>query len=534
MRPSAVSAALAATVLAAGLSSCSGASTNSDPEDRPYPPALVTELKALKQQSGLFTHPSSPTEGAVSLYSTAIYPPDVRPVSDVKLWAVALTGSNEGTIDSPTLYTWAYVTLSRASPQSPVQLPNLPGMTAALPPESSDSGQTIGTLWAWADMTARMTPQPSASDRAEASRRLNAVDASTIDSPYLLWRMGTALDALGMPRPDSLQQAWSKAARPLSLSRIEDILDEQGYLEIQAAFSSAPPTMDPAEQERLTKRLSSLGRGDDLPAASLGRSLQLAGGDAEPVRELLKGRVDEASGLLRQTVNKTGSVEETYQVARLIPQDFASIADGTTRDSLRSALNTAGISRQDTVEALAALKLAGENVDAITPPSLREAIAALASAQVTETELPSTEAFIEAARMIDQEVPTPGLAPFEEHTDEDGYAARLALAHRDMFANSGAIASWFPETQPKLIDDSLHPDEPVKTYLTGLVAISGAGTLSPSSAQQESIAAALDPLRGCPDFPDLYRTTISDSHSCDLEATHLAIESSYAYHASKK
>lgn len=525
VRPVAVTAALA---LALALTACTTGSPSEATASRAYPAGLVTELSQLRQSSGLFSQPGDSKLGQVSLYSTALYrAAGVVSTDSIHLDSAELAGSNESGIVTGTWFTWSYVTLVGGTSTKLVSLPAYAGLSLKLPPKTDDIGQEIGLLWAWVDTTSRVTPAVPDADRAAARSRLSDIDPSEVSSPYLLWRLSSALHILGVVATPALSHALTALQPPTSLGSVKDILDTQGYLELrpkQAIDVSASTVKD------LKDRLRHVDAGDDLVNASLLRSLELTGHSDTSVADAVREREDDGSGLVRREVTLNGSIEGTFRVAQLIPQDFPKIATAKTKAALKVFIQKqTDAAPIDRLEAVASLRLAGFSDWRTYQPLIESAARGLPAMRVTADTLPSVVQLIDVLRVVDQNVATPTLQQFPVVDQQSEYLARLALGNRDMFQNSDQIGNWFPTVQKSLIASSKHPTEPVLIYMTGLQGLSGAQNVTVTSADQRAIASAVTVLRGCPQFPDLYRSALADKESCSLQATRIAIDSSYAY-----
>jgi hypothetical protein len=229
----------------------------------------VSELAHLKAPSGLFSEPLATGNEPLSLYATALYHEDgYDPHGGFSIAASLLEGSQESSIDTSMLFTWAYVELSGATVSTPTSLPRVTDLTTSLPAASSDPGQEIGMLWAWADKVTRVSPRPPSIEPAVAKQRLSALNVQTIKSPYLLWRLGQTYSLLKMPKTVALSRAQSRAQAPSSLTSVTSVLDTQGYLALVKMGTlglSAPAGI----QKRVRQALQQSSSDDDLTRASL-------------------------------------------------------------------------------------------------------------------------------------------------------------------------------------------------------------------------------------------------------------------------
>jgi len=221
-----------------------------------------------------------------------------------------------------------------------------------------------------------------------------------------------------------------------------------------------------------------------------------------------------------------GTLHITYLTARLIPEDFASIAGSSTIGAVKDALAGDVLSAQARVEAVAVLRLAGDPSWQEEARASRPAIDAVVGSSVPQSELARTVAFIDAARVLDDDLARPRLEPFAASSPEDARDARLAISDADMFADGDTVETSFPTVTADLAAQAARPRDPAADWVTGLqaAAVSGAAPDAHSDA-----ASALASLRGCPSFPDLYRASWSDPESCDLSVTRSAIDSGLAY-----
>lgn len=514
--------AVAASVALAGCTS--------RPEDtvsRPYPHRLVASLADLRQESGLFARPGA-GQTALSLYSSALFKQAGALSGPFRLDA-SDAAPEEATVVTPTLYTWSFVYLAGGTPEHPIVLPDRDGLTTDVPGATGDEKNDIGLLWAWVDTASRLTPSPSRAVVQQVADRLSAVNPGALESPYLLWRLSAAYGLMRATPPAALGEAVARVTRPARLDSIPAVLDLEGFLGLQVQLHR-PVSAALGLAEEVRKRLNTTPADDDLSRAALLRSLTLLGqSDAEATAAVQKRR-DSSTGLVRQVPTVAGSVETTYLVASLVPQDFAAIAGETTRAGLRRFLGRSGdATALDRLEAIAALKLSGDETWRNYRSEVAEAEAALRDHTVTENELPAVIRLVGVLRHVSASVPQPRLGEFTVDGGDDEYLARLALGNHDMFANSDEIRTWFPSVQARLIAASVKPAEPLRLYYAGLQALSGASRLSLSQGDRATVEAALAPLRGCVGSPDLYRSSAADSSSCSLEATRIAIDSGFAY-----
>jgi hypothetical protein len=374
-----------------------------------------------------------------------------------------------------------------------------------------------------------LTAPVSGADKNIALAQLRAINPATVTSAYVLWRLSSSFSLLGAAEPAALTNALRKAKAPKTLHSVQNVLDEQGYLELAAMGDVSVPSKTQT-LVALKSRLSSTDAGDDLVVSSLVRSCHLLGQAPATVSSDLSQRRDSRTGLLREPTTVQGSIEATYDVAQLIPQDFSKIAGSSTRNALKHFLHgQRSAAPLDRLEAAASLKMAGDPAWKDYATLVSGAEEGLGSLPVNSSNLVGVVQLIDVLRVLDTNVPTPTLVEFAGEGSEGSYLARVALGNRDMFANSEKIGTWFASTQASLLSASKEPSEPTILYFSGLQALSGAKTLTPTRSDQQAISAGLEQLRGCTGFPDLYRNSIANHAACSLQATRFAIDSSYAY-----
>jgi hypothetical protein len=508
-----------------------GCTANPQPgaTSRIYPHGLVVELARLKTPSGLFARPESSSDADVSAYSTALFQEAGYPALPVHLGSIDFARTNEPSIDTPLWFTWAYARLAGGTPAAPVRLSAVKGVSFQIPTPSTDPGQEIGSLWAWADTVSRLTPAATPTSLIDAKTRLESIDPATLGSPYLLWRMDAALKLLNAPISKDLLKAIQNATLPSSQNSVNSVLDVWGYLNLAHQSWTHLPIPSGLSQ-KLRSLADTVDPGDDLVESALAGSLRLLGSDIPGLAGQLKDRRDHASGLLRTVPTVYGSVGTTFLVGQLIPQDFASIAGRSTSIALKDFLRkNPSAAPLDRLQAVAALRMNGDSSWHDYSSLVTTTMSQIASAPVTSAGLASIVAVIDALQVISPDVPKPTLEIFATDSPENEYLARLALANKDMFSNARQIGMSFPSVQNELLAAALHPREPTKTYLTGLQALLGAQTVTTTSAQQAAIGAQLVHLRGCAGNPDLYRESLARHSDCSLEATRAAIISSFAY-----
>ena len=398
------------------------------------------------------------------------------------------------------------------------------GLTIDLPPRETTPEDEVMALWLWADTVSRVDAGLVPQLRDEASGRLSDIDLTAISSAYILWRAHLLADILGSDSHNA-EKLISAARLPTSLDSPEDVLDTRGYLELRGTDG-----VDPDLTGRLESRLAATQSNDDLLVTSLVRSLELLGDEqatAGAVQQYEQRR-DPGTGLVRVDPAPIGSVDATYLAGQLVPLDFATIAGADTVAALEAFLAAGGDPPLiEQLRAVAALRLAGddgwEEHRAIVERGLEELRAQPWDRQTVGTVVD----LVDALRVVEAAVPTVALQPFDVTDDESGYAARVALANGDIFTNRAELQERWSGLGQELLASALAPAEPAKLYYWGLPALVGLPSAPLTPEQRQEVSDQLSTFRGCPDFPELFRSTLASPESCDLDATRIALGSSF-------
>ncbi|MFF2298099.1 hypothetical protein [Arthrobacter sp. NPDC058127] len=499
-------------------------------------------MKKLEGINGLIRMPEGEGQERGDLYTTALYSEDLGSyllAADNANRTVREVLSEQSTADLPTL--WSALKLIRAAGAAlPAELEKRLA-NDAMPPRQQDIGAEIAALWFWIDI-GRMQGWSAIARKSfveEALVRLGAIDVNSItNKPYLLWRLFDSYSALQKEKPSELERALKNVDSMKLPGDYESTLDFQAALE--ARVTHRKDLVAPSDaRDHIVRLLDSNQVHDDALIASMLRSLELLNAHSEAqrlVKYRIAPRVDQKTGLIRSSTLAKGSVHGTYLAARLLDTSFSAVASERTRDELERVLKASETDLVSQLKALVALKRSGSSSWGSYGPVIERGKAAL-PAVVT---LANLSGYIDLVDVLVQLEPSAQLARLEAFDADPGVedllsGALMALSNSMYFSNSEEVRSMFPAAQsalPQLIDS---PKGNGLNYFRALTAMTNASRSGLGSNDFDKAAEKLRTLKGCKEFPSLYRMEAGKSSPCSLSisAAMIAVPGAYDFGENK-
>lgn len=227
-----------------------------------------------------------------------------------------------------------------------------------------------------------------------------------------------------------------------------------------------------------------------------------------------------------------GSVHGTYLAARLLDTSFPELANDRTRDELERVLREPEATLITQLKALVALKRSGSPSWSNYGAVIERGRAALPAA-VTFANL---SGYVDLVDVLVQLEPNAPLARLEAFDADPGVAdllsgALIALSNSMYFSNSQEVRSMFPATQsalPRLISS---PQDNGLNYFRALTAMTSASRSGLGSNDFDKAVEGLRSLKGCKEFPSLYRMEAGKESPCSLSvsAAMIAVPGAYDF-----
>ncbi|MDQ0100327.1 hypothetical protein J2S96_004070 [Arthrobacter bambusae] len=407
--------------------------------------------------------------------------------------------------------------------------------STAMPARQQDVGAEIAALWFWIDI-GRMQSWSVIAGKSfveEAIIRLGAIDLNSImNKPYLLWRLFDSYSALQRERPLELERALKNVDSNKLPGDYESTLDFQAALEARATLGNDLVVPNGA-RDHIVRLLDSSQVHDDALIASMLRSLELLNAHTEAkrlVKDHIAPRVDQKTGLIRSASLAKGSVHGTYLAARLLDTRFSELANEQTRDELERVLREPEANLLTQLKALVSLKRSGspswgnygsliEHGRAAVPPSVTFA---------------NLSGYIELVDVLVQLEPNARLGRLEAFDADPGVedllsGALMALSNSMYFSNSEEVRSMFPAVQSALPQLISSPKGNGPNYFRALTAMTNASRSGLGSNDFDKAAEGLLTLRGCKEFPSLYRMEARKESPCSLSVSAAMIAVPGAY-----
>lgn len=504
--------------------------------------AIQDDLKKLRGINGLIRMPEGEGQERGDLYTTALYSEDFGShllAADNANRTVRNALGDQSTADLPTL--WSALKLIRAAGAAlPVELEKRLASTA-MPARQQDVGAEIAALWFWIDI-GRMHGWSVIAGKSfveEALIRLGAIDLNSItNKPYLLWRLFDSYSALQKERPLELERALKNVDSNKLPGDYESTLDFQAALEARATLGNDLVVPNGA-RDHIVRLLDSSQVHDDALIASMLRSLELLNAQTEAkrlVKDHIAPRVDQKTGLIRSSTLAKGSVHGTYLAARLLDTSFSAVVSERTRDELERVLKAPETDQITQLKALVALKRSGSPSWGNYGSIIEQGRAAL-PATVTFAKL---SGYIELVDVLVQLEPNARLARLEAFDADPGVedllsGALMALSNSMYFSNTEEVRSMFPAVQsalPQLIGSSKGKG---LNYFRALTAMTSASRSGLGSNDFDKAAEELRTLKGCKEFPSLYRMEADKASPCSLSisAAMIAVPGAYDFGENK-
>ncbi|MGO4858571.1 hypothetical protein [Arthrobacter sp. 2MCAF14] len=504
--------------------------------------AIQKDLKNLQGINGLIRMPEGEGQERGDLYTTALY--------SEKLGSYLLAADNaygtvrealgaQSTADPPTL--WSALKLLRtAGAALPADL-EARLANAAIPPRQQDVGAEIAALWFWIDI-GRMQGWSTIAGKSfveEALVRLRAVDVNSItNKPYLVWRLFDSYSALQKQKPGELERALKNVECKKLPGDYESTLDFQAALEARVTLGKDLVVPINAK-DHIVGLLDSSQVHDDVLIASMLRSLELLNAQAEAkrlIKDRIAPRVDKKTGLIRSASLAKGSVHGTYLAARLLDTSFPEVASERTRDELERVLKVPETDLITQLKALVALKRSGSSSWGSYGAVIERGRAALPAAVA----FANLSGYIELVDVLVQLEPSVRLGRLEAFDADPGVedllsGALMALSNSMYFSNSEEVRSMFPAVQSALPQLIGSPKGNGLNYFRALTAMTNASRSGLGSNDFDKAAEGLRALKGCEEYPSLYRMEADKASPCSLSlsAAMIAVPGAYDFGENK-
>lgn len=494
----------AAVGVAVAVVACSPAAGDGNPAAATgVSDAMLADAARFQLPGGLFVMPEAAAAGVSSFQATAPYAAVASGLDGVVDWSRAAANPLPGSADLAEAD--AYLQVVGAAGTRSLDADVLDRLSAAItaPPVQADAGAEIGALWLWTDAVSRLDALggTAGTDPGVAARLAAVPSAQVAGHPYLVERLGEVYAHLQLAPPSTLQAeavglpATDTAAAVTSSSGVLDLLAV-----VRARLAAGRPAGLTADDVRgLVDTTGAASSDDDLLRASV-IEIAAAAGASDQVAALtgpLRDRLDAASGLLAPSTASQGSVDATYLFARLVDLRFAEIASTATRDALATAAADGQQPVGARLEAVAALKQAGDGRWEQFR-ALATQVAATQPRQVDEAALAGYLQVMEPAVQVDPGVGTAALTAFDPGSDEATQRqAWAALRLSYLFSNSGDVASMFAGLQRQMKGWADDPSTPFPQLLAAASIIPSSGVVSVDSTYLEKLGDRIAAHRGC-------------------------------------
>ncbi|MCL1840130.1 MAG: hypothetical protein FWF75_00040 [Propionibacteriaceae bacterium] len=500
---------------------------------RPYPPGLLGEFSGLRDdQTGLFRDPNSSTVGPLdsldSVYAQAVLKaagaPPLRP-SQASI-AAAMTA----TIDNPVYQAWATAQLTgRATLTADAAVTAV----GAAPQDTPDRiGYLVIVVEAWCAAT---RPCPTFPQATTVMSYLNSpsVMAARAASPYLDVRSQVAAALLGA----TLSPVDVHYTLPSRIAQAMDVLNLYG-LTCQAVQGEADIDRQ-AIASLLRPFLEAPLAGNMLEASFAAQAWVLLGQDLsalDPLVNQVKARIDPSTQLVHGYVAAQGDVHTTYEVARLVSQDFASIATQQTQQSLTAALTSSGPSSgadlQSELEAGCALAMMGKLSSDQHAKLVGAGDASLKQITVTVAAARSVQALADAMECLGAQVPPLIFAPSPA---SDMQTEFNALAMLDLAIESGQasqLVGYYSNMMDASPGDIRSYSGPME-YLVRWLPVLNTHSMTEESGVRMALQGVINDHLGCTGFPTLVQMSTA-GEGCSLDVTRLLLDSGGTYEVATK
>ncbi|MFH5878818.1 hypothetical protein [Arthrobacter sp. NA-172] len=499
-------------------------------------------MKKLQGINGLIRMPEGEGQERGDLYTTALYSADLGSyllAADNANKTVREALREQPATDLPTL--WSALKLIQAAGSTLPDELDAKLANSTIPPRQQDLGAEIAALWFWIDI-GRMQGWSGNAGKSfgeEVLLRLGEIDVNLIkNKPYLPWRLFDSYSALQKPKPGDLERALKNVDSKKLPGDYESTLDFQAALEARATLRKDLVVPNDAK-EHIVGLLDSRQVHDDALIASMLRSLELLDAQTEAkrlVRDRIAPRVDQKTGLIRSASLAKGSVHGTYLAARLLDTSFPEVASERTRDELERVLKAAETDLITQLKALVALKRSGSSSWGSYSSVIERGRAALPVALT----FANLGGYIELVDVLVQLEPGATLGRLEAFDADPGVEDRLsgalmALSNSMYFSNSEDVRSMFPRVQSALPQLIGSPEGNGLNYFRALTAMTNASRSGLGSNDFDKAAEELRTLKGCKEFPSLYRMEVGTASPCSLSisAAMIAVPGAYDFGVNK-
>lgn len=507
-------------VVSASLVACSPSEEHRSPSPELSP--LAAELAELRADNSLFARPPAAEDRLPSLFDSGYLLPliagAVRPAEDPD----ALDFAYHAACEHDAL--WATWAVSRLPSPLREQVAIDPVCTDRALAQATKPGQgaetDISQLAAIAEALVVLHPERLDLVRTGMTSRIS--DALAEDAPpYLQVRARQGLRALGAAETPPMP----RLPMPEVLERTEDVMD------LWAVLSTGRD--DGHERARdilaaLIEQVATEGREFDLAYAV--PAWGLAEGDPAVLEGLfaaIEDRIDPTTGLIETAVVLSGTLDSTYEVARLIPaEQFAWIARDGTAEAV-DALVAPMIESKDSLGLLKAayiLQQLGRKPDSTAASTAGRRTL---EDRLGEGPVPFTQIglLLSADRMFDllgQDRLEIGIQPFETTDDETLHLLYSLVPYADSISDGRGLLEDHREDLARIPTILEHPDDhPVQLLVSALRAAPFAGPDAMSNA--DLALGHLAALRGCDGYAELFRAEPSET-TCVLPFTADALQ----------
>ena len=435
------------------------------------------------------------------------------------------------TISNEAYEAWAVAELTGQATMLDENVPTLIDVS----PENPDDhvGYLAIVIEAWC---ARRVPCPvmPETDRIAAYLMSAEAVAARADSPYLEARSQVGARLLGIP----LERVPSKYAPPASITSPADVYNlyglawenSQGYAGIDRAdlVTKLRPLLDASPD------------GNEDETSLVAQAWVILGGSPSSLQGMasaLQTRVDPTSQLVHSYRMIQGTVATTFEVARLVAQDFTSIASKETPETLANALSSGGAvsaaSLGGRLQAACVLETLGA-LDGTTRQSLaRAGQAALGTMTITPDGAWLAEEIADGLMCLHAEVPALTFSPAAASVDDGGLGV-LTLMDVAYFAGQFDKVSGYYEPWVRQVLAGIQGYSGSMEFVVRLLPIVNSQANANSAGFRGQLENVINAHTGCPGFPTLLEASTTDGEGCSLKDTRMLVYAGGTYDESRK
>jgi hypothetical protein len=487
------------------------------------PHQLVAELADLRAENGLFLRPGLSEAGepawnptAYALTALRALGVAVSPADDARAAQKRMVQE----IDEDSLWGHWHVSQVAMARGEPAPVPGSGLWRRAITGDSDDVQAQAGVVAAVVDIAqAAGVPVPVQYREEMAARLAASVEVS--QSPYLLARAWLTFDALGEATAP-LAKHLESIRVPGDLTGPESLMDVWGVLKLAEHAEYPLSSTKRASLKALIAPLAAADPwGSELKFHYAVKAWLLLEGDptafAAAANELAR-RVDPGTGLLHQRTGRIGTVQNTYQVSRMLGEHFPRVIDDDTVLALADALERAEVSGDDIagLQALVSLSRAGHPDTAAEQRVVRRVTERL------QDEIPAAELTValDVVLMVTElsaEVPPLRAEEFVVADEEARLLAWRLLGNAHFLADRDEVIARYDaalgEIPDVLVRPELYQSAEVIAALFAAESVGGVGEID-----YDGLRGWATSSQGCKGFRQLHRPVL-DTDICTLRVT---------------